>query len=381
MKQKPKILILVDWFWPGYKAGGPIQSVMNLVAWLGEEVEFSILTSNKDYLTPTAYSQVPSDQWTTVLNGIRVFYASEKNMKMGAIRKLLLAEQYDYLVMNSMFSLPFTIFPLWILRKKGIEKVILAPRGMLAQGALSIKSKKKTVFLKLFSFFKFHRKVTFWATSDHEREDIIVQFGEGLRIKTAPNLPARKQPALEEIVKTPGHLKLVSISRISPEKNNKMIFKVLQGVKADVEVDLYGPVSNEEYWAACQQAIRNLPPNVRVEYHGQVTREAVQDVVRNAHFFILATLGENFGHAIFESLSLGRPVIISDTTPWRNLTPRKAGFDLPLLDKAAFIKAIEQAAAMDQRTFDTWSQAAYGTAQSFMQDGDLKKGNLGLFEG
>ena len=31
---------------------------------------------------------------------------------------------------------------------------------------------------------------------------------------------------------------------------------------------------------------------------------------------VTATAGENFGHTIAEALAVGRPVLLSDTTPW-----------------------------------------------------------------
>ena len=48
MPEKKKILIFIDWFLPGYKAGGPIQSVVNLINHLGHEYDFDVVTSNKD---------------------------------------------------------------------------------------------------------------------------------------------------------------------------------------------------------------------------------------------------------------------------------------------------------------------------------------------
>jgi hypothetical protein len=39
-----KILIFVDWFEPGFKAGGPIQSCRNLVESLGDDFDFYLVT-------------------------------------------------------------------------------------------------------------------------------------------------------------------------------------------------------------------------------------------------------------------------------------------------------------------------------------------------
>ena len=39
-KLKKTILCFVDHYLPGYKAGGPIQSIVNLVENLGDEFEF-----------------------------------------------------------------------------------------------------------------------------------------------------------------------------------------------------------------------------------------------------------------------------------------------------------------------------------------------------
>ncbi|MBI9061941.1 MAG: hypothetical protein JEZ14_08115 [Marinilabiliaceae bacterium] len=46
---KKKILIFIDWFLPGYKAGGPVRSMANMVEYLMEEYDFFIVTRNTDY--------------------------------------------------------------------------------------------------------------------------------------------------------------------------------------------------------------------------------------------------------------------------------------------------------------------------------------------
>jgi hypothetical protein len=47
---KPTILILNEYYLPGYKAGGPIRSISNLVSWLGDDFNFKIITTDRDYL-------------------------------------------------------------------------------------------------------------------------------------------------------------------------------------------------------------------------------------------------------------------------------------------------------------------------------------------
>ena len=46
---KKKVLVLVDWFAPGYKAGGPIQSCVNFVFAMKNIFDLSVLTTDTDH--------------------------------------------------------------------------------------------------------------------------------------------------------------------------------------------------------------------------------------------------------------------------------------------------------------------------------------------
>jgi glycosyltransferase involved in cell wall biosynthesis len=56
--------------------------------------------------------------------------------------------------------------------------------------------------------------------------------------------------------------------------------------------------------------------------------------------FFFPTRGENYGHVIAESLSVGTPVLISDQTPWRELSSDGLGWDLPLEAADIFLEKI-----------------------------------------
>ena len=76
------------------------------------------------------------------------------------------------------------------------------------------------------------------------------------------------------------------------------------------------------YWEKCQRIIDDLPENIQVKYNGTIGHEKVVREMASHDLFFLPTLGENFGHVIFEALAAGCPILISDQTPWRNLEKR-----------------------------------------------------------
>ena len=61
MSVRPKVLVFVDWYSPGYKAGGPVRSMVNLVAHMNDSIDFHIVTSDTEYTESTPYEGITSD--------------------------------------------------------------------------------------------------------------------------------------------------------------------------------------------------------------------------------------------------------------------------------------------------------------------------------
>jgi glycosyltransferase involved in cell wall biosynthesis len=116
-----------------------------------------------------------------------------------------------------------------------------------------------------------------------------------------------------------------------------------------------------------------------VDYLGPKRNDELIPILQRHHLFILPTSGENFGHSIFEAFLAGRPVLISDQTPWLGLTVGQIGWDISLQDPAAFAGAIEEAAQWDQPLFDDWARAAWTYAHNFINNPDLRAQYLRLF--
>jgi glycosyltransferase involved in cell wall biosynthesis len=375
MSTKRKILLLTDWYEPGFKAGGPIQSCRNFVAAMHETLELSVVTSDRDQGDPGSYPGIVTNHWITRDPGIRIYYAGPGQLNTKRIRQLVSETGPDYLYLNSMYSYRFTILPLWLKFRGRIgAKIVLAPRGMLQEGAMRFKSWKKKLFIQLINLARLPRQLSFQATDEQEERDILRYFPSAGRVSVVPNFVRSAPAEWKPVQKTPGRWDGVFVSRIAPKKNLLFFLGVLKRLPPELSVTLhlYGEIEDAGYWEKCLSVIRGLPASIRVEWKGAIPNDIVPEVLQRHHFFVLPTLGENFGHAIFEALSVGKPVLISDKTPWREMQKKLAGYDLPL-DEALFGETVETLAAMDQAEYDKWSLAAFEYAGRIRTSGDLKE--------
>ena len=353
---KPKILVFIDWYLPGFRAGGPIRSCANLVAHLGKDFEFFIVTRDTDYMEGKPYEGITSDAWNRLPDGTQVYYFSEANLKAGKIRELINEQNYDYYYINGIYSLKFSVMPLYLARKSGFkDRIVVAARGMLAQSAIDVKKLKKTVFLKTIKGFGFYRGITFHATNDIEAGDIRRVVGAGAKVKVAPNLPKLYPDAnFSPREKKAGSLRMVNVARVAPEKNLLYALEVLVQCKSDISLDFFGPIYNESYWEKCQEVIAASPGNITLNYCGSIDNDKLETLLLDYHFMFMPSRGENFGHIIQEALVAGTPVIISDQTPWKDLEQKQVGWDLPLGDQNKYVEVIDKMAASE-----------FGRVQSF----------------
>jgi glycosyltransferase involved in cell wall biosynthesis len=236
---------------------------------------------------------------------------------------------------------------------------------MLHKGALKRKYFKKYVFLKLFRFIAWHKKVIFHATNKEERSDILLFFSTKAKITVLDNIPNTSFSQWLSKQKRPGELSCIFISRIHPKKNLYFFLKVLTEIRSDMKLafDVYGMEEDKNYVQDCKQLLPLLGTNIHVEFKGPIPYNQVAGTMQRYHLFVLPTLGENYGHVIYEALAAGDPVLISDQTPWRNLEKKKAGWDLSLNEKDKFKAAIRQAVAWNQEEYDEWSKNAAQLAE------------------
>lgn len=346
---KKDILIIMGRYLPGYKDGGPVRSIKNLVDYLGDEYNFKILTCDRDHGDKEAYPNIKVNAWNTV-GKAQVYYVPPKGFKFKVIKKL--ANESDLVYCCGCFN-DYAINTLILKRFNQIKvPVVVAAMGLFSPMQFKIKYVKKKIFINIFNLLGMFKNIYWSATSNIEINDIknIVNTNGNLFI--AEDLPriVDSTPIVKE--KEIGKLKVVWISRIAPNKNLKGAIQILQRIKSDIEFTIYGPKHDIEYWNECEFELNKLPDNIKWCWKGNVESEQVVETLKNHHVFLFLTLGENYGHVIQESLSAGCPTIISNQTPWKDLEQNKCGYVYDLEDKQSFIEALELYSKMDNLQFE-----------------------------
>ena len=318
-----KVLILTEWFTPGYKAGGPIRSIQNMVVAL--PFEFYIITTNKDWGDDQPYSQVVSDCWIDFSENVKVWYASG-GLSNECFTQLITEVNPEALYLNSMFSWTFTWRPILTARNLGFPgKVVLAPRGMLHPNAMRIKQVKKRLFLTVIKSMGWIKNLHWQATSTEEVKYVLQQFGNEAKVSITENLPTLS-PIKERPV-SKGNRWLM-VNRLSEEKG------VLEGLEwwvhhplsSTAELTIIGSASDKGYQEKVESCIA-LNNNKRIQWVGDIPPREVTNWMRKSDFLFAPTRGENYGHAIAEALFMGLPVVVAEGTPWINLKSKGWGWN------------------------------------------------------
>ncbi len=377
-----KILVFIDWYKPGYKAGGPIRSMSNMIGHLSDRYEFYVVTRNTDFLETKAYLDLEYNKWIKLSENEHVYYISEEKLSIENIKKLIKTTPFDIAYINGVYSFYFSILPLFYLNKIKNCQFIVAPRGMFSIQTFKAKALKKRTGILIARFFGIYKKAIFHVTSTTEKTDIENLKINPKSIYLVSNLPPiLKEQSSNHIEKKEGELKLVSIARISNEKNTLFALQCLQNFKykGSILFDIFGSIYQKEYWDECLEVISKLPGNIKVNYLKEINNNQVQRIFQNYHFLFMPSLGENFGHSILESFIAGCPVIISNKTPWRNLEEKGLGWDLDLNHPETFANCIQNSIDLNENEYRKLSKKCKEFSNLIVDNQEIKNKYHQLF--
>ncbi|MFF5173148.1 glycosyltransferase family 4 protein [Micromonospora sp. NPDC000089] len=341
-----RVLVVADHFEPGYRAGGTVRTIVDMVSGAGRHVAVTVLTRDRDLGVSAPYPGL-SGRWGEHGRSAVFYLDPRRPAQWWNFWRRIRRTRVDVLSLNSVWS-PFMVIPVLAARLRflPVGRILITPHGELEPGALGIKRRKKRLYLTVWRWMLRGRRVLWNATTPMEVAGIrnMVSATARIAVVTEPTGPEPAEPparAAEE-----GPARLVFISRISAMKNLDLVLAALALVPTAVRLDIFGPRADEAYWRDCERLMAALPDHVRVTYGGELHPQQVRETFARYDAFVLPTRGENFGHVIAESLSVACPVICSDRTPWTDVLQAGGGVVVAELTPARLAERIEQVASM-----------------------------------
>lgn len=367
-----RALVLTEYFPPAVRAGGPPASIQAVVG--GSRHELSVLCRDRDIGSATPFG--PEHHGAVSAPGYKVFYADFTRWR-GRLRAFTWgrAQQPNLLYLNSFHSIWFTMVPLLLqgARFFGSSRVILSPRGEFNPAALREGSSLKRSYIRVWKLLGLQRRLVWVASSEKEGDEIRRLWGTSCEIHVVPALsPAAivSTPTLGSGLQHPRR-RMVYVARISPIKGLLEALRSLIGVDFDLELDLYGPIEDREYWTQCLLAIDQLPGSVRVTYRGLLARTDVPVALQRADCLLAPTYGENFGHSIFEALANSCPVMVGRNTPWtRAVELAGAGWVIEPQAPDSIAMAVAQFATIREDELHLKRHQALTVANGYVESSD-----------
>lgn len=369
------IVILTGRYLPGYKDGGPVRTLINLTECLGDRYRIKIVANDRDHGDVKAYKDIKYNQSNKV-GKAEVWYVKPGGFRIATIVEL--TKDADMIYVCGPYD-DYAYKTLLLKRLKKINKpIVIASMGAFSEGAFNIKSKKKSIFIKTAKVLGLFKSVTWSVTSDLEEMDVKRIIGKNAKCIIAEDLP-RAVPVLKN-KSLESNIKIIFVSRISKKKNLSYAIEVLSKVTNDIIFDIYGPIEEKEYWEKCKRSLQELPSNIRWKYKGMADSEKIIELFSQYDIFLFPTLGENFGHVIFEALAGGCIPVISDQTPWNDLKDCSCGEVISLSSQDLFAEAINRLARLPKDELWSMQRRANEYAKKKYENSVANTGYIKIFE-
>jgi glycosyltransferase involved in cell wall biosynthesis len=344
-----RVLATCAGFEPGYRGGGPVRSLANVVDTASDQVELLVLTRDRDLGSSTPYSGL-SGRWIE-RGRARVFYLNVRDgLQWLRMVREVRRTRLDLVYVNSLWSPTFSVLTVLACRLAVLRAaaVLIAPRGELSPNALKLKARKKAMFIKCWAPFLNRMNIYWHASNDREASQIRSVFPRAHVEVSQDQVSLPPEPLLASSG-SDGPARFIFVSRICAKKNLLLLLRALERVPSPLTLDIYGPQEDAKYWERCQSVMEGMPARVDISYRGVLAPDQVRATFNAYDAFVFPTLDENFGHVIAESLSASCPVLCSANTPWTPVLEAGGGAVVHDLTPQALATEVERMAVMTTR--------------------------------
>ena len=333
-----RICLVTSSFYPATLYGGPIFSTWNLANKLVEkDVKVYVSTTNAN---GNSRLNVRTNQFVNEKKNFYIKYYHEELINRFSftfcfgiwsdIRKadiVYIQYLFHYTVL---FSLLFSV-----IQKK---KIIICPRGSFSNFTLSNSfSFIKLLWLKFF-ITPFNKSIHWHATSYLEKEDIIIKYpdakvnivNDSVNFQAFQNCKkySRKKLFKEYLdldVKYVSNI-FFSLGRLHKIKRFDVLIDAFElYIKKDKYAKLIIAGEDDGVEEELRKQIINLNLEKSIFLIGPVNFDSKKIFLNNCDYFTLASNFESFGIVIAEALSCGKPIVLSNKTPWKKIEINKCG--------------------------------------------------------
>ena len=333
-----RICLVSSSFYPATFYGGPISATWDLskkLAENGHEIYVSTTNANGDNKL-----SVESNDFLEKQNNVFVKYYNEQITNKFSLSFIFgiwsdikksdivyIQYLFHYTVL---FSLLFSVFQ--------NKKVVLCPRGSLSSWGLNYKHKWIKMIWLTFFISPFVKNVIWQACSYLEFTDIknifnkskIVEINDGIdfasfqdsdkisKLELINRFSNQDFQIVSDVFFSMGRLHMIKGFDVLIDAFNLFLEK-------DKHAKLIIAGGDDGVGEQLKNQIEKLNLSSSVFLIGAVNFENKKLLLNNCDFFALASEFESFGIVIAEALSCGKPVVVSNKTPWKDIQINNCG--------------------------------------------------------
>lgn len=335
------VVVLLRTYLPGYRAGGPILSVADILD-IEATSDFLVVASNRDIGTDGPYEGLEGGG-TRVVRGRKVLYVRSLLRDLAQVRSAAREAKPNFYYLNSLHDVGYSWLPILAVRLRFLPRApfLLAPHGECALAALAVSPWKKRIARRLLPVLL--PQTLIWHVTKEAEVDEVRNWLSNSRARAAvfvvASVPA-PQP-VDSASDGSGERvpRIVFLSRIHPIKGLLEGIKAFTNVLSECTFTIHGVIEDEAYWERCLIALGALPPNIHWNYAGGYLPSESSSILASGDALLLPTKSESFCRVIAEALSVGCPVLVPDTTPWTPVIEEGAG--IVLWDSDSITAALE----------------------------------------
>jgi glycosyltransferase involved in cell wall biosynthesis len=343
-----KILFIVPSYKPAYVYGGPIRSVGALCeALVSSGHQVTVYTTNangKQNLNIEVATEV-------LIDGVRVYYfkrwtKDHSNFSPGLLVKVIrTVPDFDIVHIQSWWN-AVTMPSAFISLIRG-RKPIISPRGSITSYTFNYRNTLSKSLLHKLGGKALLKRSAFLATSTEEERELKTWVDEKIEVSIIPNILDLPDRLLGTHTDT-EEFKLIFLSRIDPKKNLELLLRIIPFIqRLKISLTILGE-GIEEYVSRLQSDSGNIP---NISWKGNIDGDEKFRLLAEADLFVLPSHSENYGNVVFEALSQGTPVAISDAVGAKDyVTANQLGWVIAVDDeswKKAIVEIWQQKAERD----------------------------------